>query len=77
MGQLLVRNLEDEIVRALKRRAARKGRSTEAEHREILREVLGQDLRRPSFKEFLLSMPDVGEDAELEPPRELPRQVEL
>ena len=33
MGQLIVRNVGQEIVGALKRRAARHGRSAEAEHR--------------------------------------------
>ena len=37
---LHVRNLDDELVAKLKRRAARHGRSTEAEHREILRQAL-------------------------------------
>ena len=32
MAQLIVRNLDDEIVRRLKRRAAERGRSVEAEH---------------------------------------------
>ncbi len=36
-GNLHVRNLEDELIVKLKRRAARHGRSTAAEHREILR----------------------------------------
>ena len=40
MGQLTVRNLDDAVVAALKARAARHGRSTEAEHRLILRDVL-------------------------------------
>lgn len=35
---LHVRNLDDELVARLKRRAARHGRSAEAEHREILRQ---------------------------------------
>ena len=39
-GNLHVRNLEDELIARLKRRAARHGRSTEAEHREILRQIL-------------------------------------
>jgi len=37
---LHVRNLEDDLIARLKRRAARHGRSTEAEHREILRQAL-------------------------------------
>lgn len=40
MASLHVRNLDDEIVARLKRRAARHGRSAEAEHREILRQAL-------------------------------------
>ena len=40
MGQLLVRNIEDTIVQALKARARRSGRSVEAEHRAILEGVL-------------------------------------
>jgi plasmid stability protein len=40
MAQLTVRNVDDQVVRALKQRAASHGRSAEAEHREILREAL-------------------------------------
>jgi plasmid stability protein len=43
MGSLHVRNVDDELVARLKRRAARHGRSAEAEHREILREALSGD----------------------------------
>ena len=47
-GNLHVRNLDDELIARLKRRAARHGRSAEAEHREILRVALaGED--EPSF----------------------------
>jgi plasmid stability protein len=37
---LIVRNIDEELVRRLKVRAARHNRSAEAEHREILRQVL-------------------------------------
>jgi plasmid stability protein len=37
---LIVRNLDEELVRRLKVRAARHNRSAEAEHREILRQAL-------------------------------------
>jgi len=40
MATLTVRNLDDEIVRRLRIRAAERGRSAEAEHREILRVAL-------------------------------------
>lgn len=76
VAQLIVRNLEEEVVRALKLRAARNGRSAEAEHREVLRAAL---IRKPSrsFKEHLLGMPDVGDDADFDVPREAGRRVEL
>ncbi len=76
MAQLIVRNLDEEIVRELKLRAARKGRSAEAEHREILRQSLVVKPRR-SIKDLLLSMPDVGEDADFSRTREIGRKVEL
>ena len=66
MAQLLVRNLDDELVRALQVRAAEHGRSTEAEHREILKQALAKSAPRLSFKEFLESMPNVGDDADFE-----------
>ena len=47
MATLTVRNLDDSVVRALRVRAAERGRSAEAEHREILREVL-TSIRQPS-----------------------------
>jgi len=40
MAQVTVRNVPDEVVRALRVRAARHGRSAEAEHRLILAETL-------------------------------------
>ena len=60
---LIVRNVEEEVALALKHRAALHGRSAEAEHREILKQVLHRPKRR-SFAEVLLSMPDVGGDAD-------------
>jgi antitoxin FitA len=40
MATLTVRNLDDAVVRRLRIRAAERGRSAEAEHREILKMVL-------------------------------------
>lgn len=48
-GNLHVRNLDDDLIARLKRRAARHGRSTEAEHREILRQALAAETE-PSFE---------------------------
>jgi plasmid stability protein len=73
--------LDEELVRALQVRAAEHGRSTEAEHREILREVLAKKEPRLNLKEFLESMPNVGEDADFErdrsSPAAYPREVDL
>jgi len=43
-NSLLVRNLDPELIARLKQRAARHGRSAEAEHREILRHALAVDI---------------------------------
>ena len=40
MAQLLVRDVPDHIAAALKKRAKKNGRSTEAEHRALLEENL-------------------------------------
>ena len=51
MAQLLVRDIDEELVRKLLIRAAMHGRSVEAEHREILRQALSEQLQT-SFKEI-------------------------
>jgi len=76
-NQLIVRNLEEEVVRELKLRAAQHGRSAEAEHREILRDALLPARPRRSLKELLLAMPAVGEDADFERSSDPGRDVEL
>jgi antitoxin FitA len=40
MGQLLVRKVDDDLIRRLKQRAAAAGRSVEAEHRALLEAAL-------------------------------------
>ena len=77
MAQLIVRNLPESVVKALKLRAAEHGCSAEAEHREILREALLSSKRGKTLKEVLRSMPDVGEDADFERIRDLGREIEL
>ena len=80
--QLIVRNLEDEIVEALRKRAARHGRSAEAEHRLILRAALLEPPTRPkpSLKDLILAIPKAESDAEDEDfarPESVPRDVDL
>ena len=77
MAQLIVRNLTDRLVRELKLRAANHGRSAEAEHREILREALLPETSPLPLRDLLLRMPDVGDDADFERPRDLGREVDL
>jgi antitoxin FitA len=77
LAQLIVRNLEDSVVKALRERAASNGRSTEAEHREILREALARFRRRTSLKTLLGEMPDAGDDTAFARPRAKARKVRL
>jgi plasmid stability protein len=77
MAQLIVRNLEDVVVRALRERAARKGRSTEAEHRKILRDALAPTRRCTSLKALLRDMPEAGDDRDFARPRSKGRKVRL
>lgn len=77
MAQLIVRNIGEDLVRRLKIRAAEHGRSTEAEHREILRQVLLGSENGGSLKAFLLEMPYVGADEDFARERDVGRKVEL
>lgn len=77
MAQLIVRNVEEEVVRVLKQRAARHGVSAEAEHRAILKHALLGQASSRSFKQGLLAMPDVGTDRDFELTRDSDRQVDL
>ena len=63
MAQLVVRNIEEALVRALKLRAAARGISAEAEHRAILREAL----------RARASLPGVGGDDDFKVERDMDR----
>ncbi|MHA7878147.1 MAG: FitA-like ribbon-helix-helix domain-containing protein [Saccharospirillum sp.] len=65
MANLIVRNIDDKLVQALKARAGQHGVSAEAEHRKILEEVLLRPPKR-SLAEVLLAIPEVGQDADFE-----------
>ena len=73
MAQLIVRNLDDDLVRRLKERAASHGQSAEEEHRQILRAAL----RAGNLLDRLLDMPEVGDDADFSPVRDAQRDVAL
>jgi plasmid stability protein len=77
MAQLIVRNLEEALVRELKVRAARNGRSAAEEHREILRRALQPEHSGSSLKQLLSEMPNVGDDRDFERIRDRGRPVKL
>ena len=77
MAQLIVRNIDEVLVRLLKIRAAEHRHSAEAEHREILRQTLQPGGDPTSFDAFLLEMPDVGDDEDFERIRDQGRPVKL
>ncbi len=74
MAQLIVRNLEQALVRSLKKRASEHGVSMDDEIRRILADALLADAptRRRRFWEMLSAMPDVGEDEFFERDRNIP-----
>ncbi len=65
MASLIVRNVDDEIVTALKFRAGRKGISAEAEHRNLLADALLTPRR--SFSEVIQSISPAGHDDDFSP----------
>ncbi len=65
MASLVVRNLEESIISALKQKAAEDGVSAEEEHRKILRNFLINSQRK-SFAQVLKEMPNVGNDLDFQ-----------
>jgi antitoxin FitA len=72
MAELIVRNVDEELVKELRLRAARNGQSAEEEHRQILLRALA-----PSLKELLQQMPDIGSDEDFERSKDRGRPVTL
>lgn len=71
---LHVRNLDAELVARLKRRAARHGRSAEAEHREILKHALSAEAE-PSFEELAAQLRKLTADRAQTPSEVLLREA--
>ena len=65
MANLVVRNIDDEVVKALKARAGMQGISAEAEHRKILEQALLRP-KKKSFAEALKAIPCVGSDGDFD-----------
>ena len=72
-GNLQVRNLDDDLILRLKRRAARHGRSAEAEHREILRQALSSEFE-PSFAELAAKLREMTKHRSQTPSEKLMRE---
>lgn len=74
---LLVRRVEESVVKRLRARAAAHGCSTEEEIRMILRaSTLGSSAAIPDFREHLLAIP-TGETDTFERRKDRGRHVEL
>lgn len=63
MANLIVRNIDEAIVKALKKRANQHGVSAEAEHRKILEQALLQPQKK-TFADVLRQIPNVGNDSD-------------
>lgn len=80
MSQLIVRNLEEKVVRKLRLRAAADGVSMEEEHRRILREALLGRTSPGTLVDYLLAIPSAPADEPrglFDRQRDLPREIEL
>ena len=65
MANLVVRNIDERVVKALKARAGSHGVSAEEEHRRILQAALLGPVKKP-LTEVLLAIPEAGEDSDFE-----------
>ena len=65
MTTLVLHNIDDDMVNALKLRAGKHGISVEAEHRKILEVALFAH-KKKSFAEILTTIPEVGLDLDFE-----------
>ena len=76
MASITIRNLDDDVKRRLRIRAAGHGRSMEEEAREILREVVGEERRSQNLAAAIRARvaPLGGVDLDL-PPREPMREA--
>lgn len=73
MAQLIVRGLPDEVVQRLKERAAHHGWSAEEEHRRLLKRALLSE----GLGQYLVEIPEVGDDQDFARQRDVPRDVDL
>jgi plasmid stability protein len=63
MANLIVRNVDESLVNALKALAGKRGTSAEAEHRRLLAQALRKPQKK-SFAQVLTKIPPVGKDSD-------------
>jgi plasmid stability protein len=77
MPQILIRRLDQHIVRKLRAKAASDGISAEEEARRILRRSLLGELPDMPLIDFLRTMPEVGDDRIFRRAKRKPRKIKL
>ena len=77
MPQILIRRLDQHILRKLRAKAASDGISVEEEARRILRRSLVGEVPDMSLIDFLRTMPDVGDGRIFRRPKRKQRKVKL
>jgi plasmid stability protein len=77
MPQILIRRLDQQVVRKLRAKAASDGISAEEEARRILRRSLVGDAPDMPLIDFLRTMPDVRDGRIFRRPKRKPRKVTL
>ena len=77
MLQILIRRLDQQVVRKLRAKAANDGISAEEEARRILRRSLVGDAPDMPLIDFLRTMPEVGDGRIFRRPKRKPRKVTL
>jgi plasmid stability protein len=79
MAQVIIRKLERSVVLKLKRSAAKEGISMEEKLRRALRALANNEPLKPkmNFKQFLLTVPDFGDDFDKERKKWKMRAIDL
>ena len=77
MPQILIRQLDDSVVRKLRAKAAAEGVSAEEEARRILRRSLVGEVPEMPLLDFLRTMPAVDDDRIFARRKRKPRRVAL
>ena len=77
MPQILIRRLDERIIRKLRAKAAADGVSAEEEARQILRRSLVGEAPGMSLIDFIRTMPEVADGRIFRRPKRKPRKVKL